>query len=308
MQNIIKKIRYELQFNNTNYYRRFTDKVLKSLYQYWLRKKVMSLKPIILNKANAKLTLATLANKNRFYESVAALYSFCFWEQNIHIHYHEDGTLDDYEIGLLNRIFPGITIFRRSEQNIKCGKLLAAKGLPNAAHLRANFLFTIKLVDMVVEKRTPYLLHIDSDVLFFSKPEEILEIVANDSHNGCFNQDVSNAYTFDAETLKKYVNVPMLPYFNSGLIMHNFDEAFFGFIDSVMKDEMHAIVSWHLEQTLLAMYASIKSDFLALPRTYDLLSKRRKVGQPIISEHYVHHTGHDFHKDFIYRLFPQYKN
>jgi hypothetical protein len=243
IQNIVKKIRYELQFKNTNYYRRLTDKLFKNLYQYKLRKKTISLKPITLNKTNAKLTLATLANKNRFYESVAALYSFCFWEQNIHIHYHEDGTLDEYEIGLLHSIFPGITVFRRSEQNIKCGELLTAKGLSNAAHLRQNFLFTIKLVDMIVEKRTPYLLHIDSDVLFFAKPVEILEIVANNSHNGCFNQDVSNAYSFDTETLKKYIKVPMLPYFNSGLIMHNFDEDFFGFIDNVMKDAGHRIMA-----------------------------------------------------------------
>ena len=157
---------------------------------------------------------------------------------------------------------------------------------------------------MIIQKKTPYLLHIDSDVLFFEKPVEILDIVSAGKLNGCFNQDKMDAYTFDEETLNKYVGKPMLSKFNSGLMLHNFDEQFFGFIDGVMENEMHKITSWHLEQTLLAMYASVNGDFLPLPDKYDLLRQQKKLGRKITSEHYVHHTGHDFHKDFMNIIIP----
>jgi hypothetical protein len=303
---IIKKIRYELQFKNTDYYERINDKLFKRIYQRILRLKLNSLEPIVLQKQNAKLTLATLSNKKRFYESVAALYSFCFWERNICIHYHEDGTLTENEISYLEKTFQGITIFRRSDQNLKIKNHLLSKGLNHSAQLRDQFFLSIKLFDMVNERRTPYLLHIDSDVLFFSRPGEILDIVEKGNLNGCFNVDVNNDYTFDDVSMAKYMNLSVITHFNSGLLLHNFDEGIFDFVNTVMEDNATAVTSWHLEQTLLAMYATIQGNFLALPKQYDLQRRERDLGNKIVSEHYVQGTAYDFHKDFIYKLFPQY--
>lgn len=304
---IVKKISYELQFNNTKYFTRFSDKVLKTIYQHILENKVASLTPIALNHQSAKLTLAILANKKRFYESIAALYSFCFWDNNIYIHYHEDGTLSSADIDLLKNVFPGITIFKRSEQTLKTKKYLLSKGLIYAARMHDCFLFSIKLIDMIIEKRTPDILHIDSDVLFFSKPDEIFEVLKNDDYNGCFNVDNKDSSTFSSETIAQYIDIPIIQCLNSGLFMHNFDEAFFTFINTVMKGEPDAVVSWHLEQTLFAMYASHKGSFVALPKKYDVLQIERSLKREIVSEHYCHNTGYMFHKDFIYKLYPLYQ-
>src|SRR5882757_8662804 len=115
---IIKKIKYELKFNNTHYYVRLSEKISKQFYKLILRKKIHSLLPINVQTEHAALTLGILANKKNFYESVAALYSFCFWAGEVNIHYHEDGTLTANEIHFLKKTFPGISYFSRSEQNI----------------------------------------------------------------------------------------------------------------------------------------------------------------------------------------------
>jgi hypothetical protein len=303
---IIKKIKFELQFKNRNYYERIEHKLFKTIYRRILRNKLSLLTPITLQTENAKFTLATVANKKRFSESVAALYSFCFWERNICINYHEDGSLSDDEISYLKEKFKGITIVRRSEQNIKIKDDLLSKGLYNAAQLRERFFLSIKLFDMINEKKTPYLLHIDSDVLFFSKPHEILDIVEKGNLNGCYNLDVNNANTFDDDTIEKYISSPMIERFNSGLLLHNFDESLFSFVDTVMEGRPEAATSWHLEQTLLAMYASQKGNFLGLPKNYDLGQRYKKTGDTVVSEHYVQGTAYDFHKDFIYKLYPLY--
>ncbi|WP_299582775.1 glycosyltransferase [Mucilaginibacter sp.] len=251
--------------------------------------------------------MATLSNKKNFYESVAALYSFCFWNKNVYLHYHEDGTLTEKEIGFLKKKFPGIKVFLRSDENIKVKTLLASKGLENCKKLRDVFFLSIKLFDMIVEKQTNYLLHIDSDVLFFSRPDEILDIVEKGNYNGCYNCDVSNSYTFDNETMSRYLTSEMIGRFNSGLILHNFDESFFNFINGVIEGNLYKTESWHLEQTLLAMFASEKGNFLGLPKHYDLARKEMFLGNKITSEHYVDGAGSVFHRDFINKLYPLFK-
>jgi hypothetical protein len=304
IKKIIEKIKYELKFNNPSYYTRISDKFNKKTYQRILQKKIGKLPPVILQSDNAQLTLAILANKKNFYESIAALYSFCFWNRNVYVHYHEDGTLTKNEFEILKKIFPGITIFIRSEQNHKVGDCLLLKGLAHCARLRSHFLFAVRSFDMIIEKKTPYLLQIDSDVLFFSKPKEILDTVKKGDLNGCYNRDVLSMYSFDDATIAKYLPVPVIPNFNAGIFLHNFDESFFDFVEAIMAKEPQADNSWHLEQTLFAMYATLKEKFLELPKTYALGRGARVIGNEVISKHYVHNTGYDFHKDFIYKLYP----
>jgi len=303
---IIKKIKYELQFKNPVYYRRIVDKITKNNYQRVLGNKIRKLKPIVLEKENADLTLAMLSNKRNFNESMAALYSFCFRYKNVRIHYHEDGTLTEKEFAILTKVFPGIEIFKRKEQNVKVNDHLLAKNLSHSAQLRSHFIFSLRTFDMIIEKTTPYLLQVDSDVLFFSRPDEIIDIVENKNRNGCYNSDVGNSYTFRPEIIAKYISKPVVDRFNAGLFMHNLDEEFFYFVENVLEKQPEAASSWHLEQTLFAMYVTEKGNFIELPQYYDLARRERDKGNLIKSEHYVHNTGVDIHKDFIHKLIPLY--
>ncbi|MDB4926975.1 hypothetical protein [Mucilaginibacter sp.] len=306
IKKLIKKVKYELRFNNTQYYTRISDKVLKGWYRSVLEKKINLLPPIHTVETNAQLTLSILANKKNFYESIAALYSFCFWNKDIYINYHEDGTLSEQEITILKKIFPGITIFRRKLQDATVVNYLLSKGYIKSAELRRNFILSLKLFDTIVEKKTPYLLLIDSDVLFFSQPKNIIDIVEKAILNGCYNKDVNSAYCFSDEIFNKYLDHPIIDKFNSGVFLHNLNKDCFEFIETVLKQELRLPASWHLEQTLFAMYATHKGGFEALPKCYDLARKERNLGNFIISEHYVHNTGYDIHKDFIYKLCPIY--
>jgi len=197
-------------------------------------------------------------------------------------------------------------VFLRAEQNRKVDEELASRDLSNCRALRECFFLSIKLFDMIFEKKTNYLLHIDSDVLFFRKPEQIIEIADTGKLNGCYNADVVNAYTFDTKMMETYTHKPMLERFNSGLLLHNFDEGIFNLIEHIMDGRANATSSWHLEQTLLAMYASYCGDFLMLSKDYDVCRKGRKKEHNLVSEHYTHGTGYDFYKDFINQISPQF--
>lgn len=305
---IIKKIRYELKFINTNYYTRVSDKINKKYYQRKLSGRINRLPSLKIDSENAICTVCMLASHRNFIESMAALYSFCFWESKINLHYHEDGSLSEEEISMLKKKFPGIVIFRRKAQDKMVADYLNSNGLIHSAKLREQFVFALRLFDMLLEKKNKYILQYDSDVLFFSKPEAVLSIIKDNNRNGCYNLDVDNVYTFKKEILEKYVKVPMVKRFNAGLFLHNLDHSFFEFVESVVKNQPEAFSSWHLEQTLFAMQVSILGGFIPLPIQYDLARKEWAKKTPLISEHYVHSTGYDFHKDFIYKLYPLYIN
>lgn len=304
---IIKKIRYELQFNNPHYYTRVKEHFLKKYYKRLLRRKIKGLAPIALKQDDSKLTLTMFSGKKSLYESLAALYSVCFWRNDMQVHYYEDGSMDEHDIDQVKSLFPGIVIFRRKEETAKIIRLLKDKGLEECARLHEHYVFSIRLFDMVAEKKTPYLLQIDSDVLIFDDPKHIWDVVDNDTHNGCYNVDTISGYCYTPDIVAKYVSGPILEALNVGVFLHNFDETFFDFCENIIKNEPEGTLTWHLEQTLFAMQATQKGDFLALPKQYDLGRRERNRGNKIISEHYCHNTGYDMHKDFIYKLIPMYK-
>jgi uncharacterized protein (UPF0248 family) len=308
IKKILQKIKYELQFNNTQYYTRVSERVLKGYYKKIRRKQLLQLPPLALKTENAQLTLSILASKKNFDDSLAAMYSLCFWRTNIKIHYHEDGSLQEEDIAILNKLFPGIKVFRRKAQNEKVINYLNNQGLTYCAKLRESFVLSLKLIDTLLEKDTPYMLMIDSDVLFFSRPDEIFKVVDDAVLNGCYNVDIANVYSFTDEILSKYLDNDILNCVNTGVFLHNFDKGSFAFMENILANELKLPSPWHMEQTLFAMYATKVQNFIPLPAYYDLARQLRDRGKPIVSEHYVHHTGYNIQKDFIDKLYPLYRS
>jgi len=52
------------------------------------------------------------------------------------------------------------------------------------------------------------------------------------------------------------------------------------------------------------MYVTLKGDYLRLPKVYDLARQQIKLGNKVVTEHYCHNTGYNFHKDFLYKISP----
>jgi len=309
IRKILKKIAYELRFDNPQYYQRISDKVFKTYYRKKLRKTLNKLKPIEFKTTPTTLTICMLSGHRHFLESVAAIYSFCAWEKNVNLHYHEDGSLKNDEIAFLEQKFKGIKIFKKADQNGIVHDFLLANQLPKSAELRKKYVFALRLFDAIIHNRSPYLLQFDSDVLFFKKPKELLDILANENLKGCYNKDVVDAYTFSSEVLAKYIDKPMLRMFNCGLLLHCFEKLpFFQYIEKIITNEDESWNSWHIEQTLFAMYATNEGGYEQLPIVYDLARKERNRGIDITSEHYVHSTGYDLHKDFLYKIYPTIKH
>lgn len=135
------------------------------------------------------LDCVMLLNEPRILEGIWALYSFRSFYGECRILILNDGSLSEASLSLLNRIFPGVSIPDVRENDDKVAAALIKRGLERCADWRANFVFFRKLIDPVfLCGNRPYVL-LDSDVLHFRPPREILDWAKN-ALTMCYASDV----------------------------------------------------------------------------------------------------------------------
>ena len=124
------------------------------------------------------LELHMLLQKTRVWEGCWALYSFLYYaRQPLRVVIHDDGTLDRSCTDILSGLFPGIRIITRKVADDVVNKTLKQQGLNHCLALRGKrYNLALKLLDPLIFCHTPSYLMLDSDILTFSKPAELLDL------------------------------------------------------------------------------------------------------------------------------------
>ena len=198
---------------------------------------------------------------------------------------HDDGSLTAESFRLFYEHFPGCTVIRADLADADARLRHALQSLPlcNLWRFHCEFQLAKKLFDFPSLSAEPFIVGIDSDILFFQEPVEILE--CSRAGTPFMSSDYQDAYEFDADGL--------IPRLNSGLFgmrKHDFD---FRLVETLLESAVAASPAcrfefWQgwLEQTLLACLFS-RSDgrrILDLSR-YQISSML--IGDQTISQHFV---------------------
>ncbi len=227
---------------------------------------------VLLGRDTWRLTLWMLASWEHF---TAQTWPVVLWE---------DGTLDDDTIGLLARLLPQARLVRKSEATQRVAPLLARH--PACAAFRGEHPLAQKTFDIPLLATTERLLLLDSDVLFFAPPAEILAWCRGETSGCWFNADVAEASLVEPAEARATLGVELQPRINSGLCLLERR-----FLDLELCE--HALTTtgirsghpWRVEQTLIALCASRAGAHL-LPPTYEVsLGRDRRPGA--IARHYV---------------------
>jgi hypothetical protein len=144
------------------------------------------------------------------------------------------------------------------------------------------------------------MLMLDSDVLFFETPTELLRRIEDPGYRfNTFNGDIASAYTVDPAAVEQGVGFRLQERFNSGLgLLHraslrlDWIEAFLG-LPGMMGNE------WLIEQTVLALCSS-RFGVELLPSAYDVHFGRAPDGAPC--RHYVGLVRHLMYGEGMVRL------
>jgi hypothetical protein len=229
-----------------------------------------------------------LTGRRFWYQTV-----FCFWSLRHHAGcdlrpvFLDDGTIDPALRAECRRLFPGAVIEQEGEAERRLDAHLPEKKYPTLRAQRRGYKHLRKLTDAHAG-RTGWRLVLDSDMLFFRRPDVLLAWLAAPDRP-MHMLDVHDAYGYPAAALQVLAGRAVPACVNVGICGFRSDALDWGHLESWAAQLIarHG-TSYYLEQALVALLAA-HSDPLRLPRSdYLLLPDVSECQRPTATlHHYV---------------------
>jgi hypothetical protein len=208
-------------------------------------------------------------------------------EQGLPWVFHDDGSLTAADKRLLLAQFPGCHLVERA----RADDFFTAPQLVHVARARAKIPLLLKLADLHAFARHDRILYVDSDVLFFKRPEALFTVLEHEERN-YFSKDITTAYIAPLETLEKVTGVRPFDRVNSGIFVVNRTDIALAKLAHTLSmldaiEPSNGMLYRHLiEQTLFAILTTDSANGVAhLPAEYDLCLDRGLHGA--VCRHYV---------------------
>lgn len=233
-----------------------------------------------------------------------ATWTLASWYQatgrNWQVVIHEDGTLPPEGRELMGALFPTARFILRSEADDKMARVLAP--YPRCRDYRAQLALGLKIFDVPYFCQAQRFLILDSDVLFFRRPEEILAWVDTEDRRCLFNAEAEDPCPLSSGEARQKLRVQLLPRINSGLALLWRDALDLPFCEMALRDtSLGSAYPWRIEQSLFALCTSRENRAALLPPTYEMSLKSERQ-ENAIARHYVGAVRQQFYAEGIRQL------
>lgn len=214
---------------------------------------------------------------------------------------HEDGTLGDGEIQHMRRLFPEAAIIMKQDSDSRVLPRLV--DYPKALQFRSTNPLSLKLFDFPLYLNSERMILLDSDILFYSRPDALLDKINSATYRkNIFNRDVSGALNVDAAQVREKFGFDLLERFNSGLGLIHQDSIRLDWVEEFLDLEGIQSHHWRIEQTLIAL-CSCRFGAELLPEEYDVYLYKGLEDRP--SRHYVGAVRHLMYAEGMKRLYKE---
>lgn len=240
---MLKKIKVELFF----IFRLFRDGLVLYLFRYcknrffgtYLLRKLSKFEYV----TDSKIELHALCQKKDLWMLASSLRSFLYHSGlRPHIVIHDDGSIDDESAQLIESKFGGLRVLRKKEADA------LIKNFPGMTEKVINYrtnghIMIMEFMDIFLLSKAETVVVYDSDILFYKKPEEVINFFNNDNR---FDALISTQYgTYDLKmddyySQKYELENKKVGYMNPGLIVYKkesikFDK-FLEYFDHTRRD------------------------------------------------------------------------
>jgi len=205
---------------------------------------------------------------------------------------HEDSSVPDAARESIGRWLPGSRFITRAEADKRVAEYLA--DCPRSWANRSLHNLFLKYFDTAAFVEADRFIVLDSDVIFFKRPVEILDWVDSGAKTCLYNEDTREKFFMPRKDIEKAFPVKLLPRFNSGLVLMQKNALDLDLAEKVICTfEKTAHAPQFFEQTLYALMASTNPGGGGpLPKTYNISwGYWRDKGS--ICRHYVGDFKHD---------------
>jgi len=204
---------------------------------------------------------------------------------------HEDGSVDDRARERIKKVLPDARLISREESDANASDFFRAYPKCFAQRQRHNLF--LKFSDFAAFAPEDRFIVLDSDVIFFRRPSELLEWTDKGADTCLYNKDTREKYCLPREPIERSMAFEMWPCFNSGLILLPRAAVDWQLAERFIEQfEATAHHPQFFEQTLYALMASAWGRGGALPPSYEI-SWGYFRHRGAVCRHYVGEFKHD---------------
>lgn len=196
--------------------------------------------------------------------------------------YIHDGGLKHYHFEQLKDHFPNAVIVEAGEAEDRVTSIFRSAGWKRCLAYRQKNMATRKLFDFFALSRAERIISIDSDILFFDRPSELLD--PSTTGTNLYNKDLAYGYSMTEEELVDAFGFTVEPLINSGLSRVEVRSIDFNRIEYWLGHNRLYSNDWVTEQTLHALCSTL-SGVQLLPESY-AVNTQRGFPRKVIAKHY----------------------
>ena len=172
---------------------------------------------------------------------------------------------------LLDRLrahFPDAALIPQTQADREVERRLTVGGFTRLAAARRSSAFMLKLTDFPLLASGTTVLGLDSDVLFFAQPRELLEHAARPGRGYLFQKDPQSTYNLSETTALQDLGIRLAPRVNTGIIVYPRELPDLAAFERYLAHPEAAQPTGYIEQTLFALHASELGAAAYLPDSY----------------------------------------
>ena len=209
-----------------------------------------------------------------------------FLEDRAELFVHSDGSLTEEDEDAWAAVIPGLKVIHRAAADAKLERVLG-----HTKHLhawRSVYKTSPQLIDAHLFGTAPVRLVMDSDVLVFHEPTELMAALRKPVFTWC--NDLRNAYSAPPELFAEVTGLRLPDRFNCGflgtprLTLEDF-EKLDGLMDRIHLDGRIQLTRYWACQTYYALLSTFVPGSAALPARYDTTGGR--TPDACVVRHYV---------------------
>lgn len=183
--------------------------------------------------------------------------------------------------------FPNARIIMQPSADREVERWLNEHGLLRLLTARRSSPFMMKLTDFPLLSESIHLLTLDTDLIFFRRPTELLGASLEPSLVSLFQRDVSSTYNISGERALSDLGVKLAPRVNTGIMLFPRESLDLTRCEDYLAHPDVARPSGWIEQTLYALCASEQGRVTFLPDSY-LVSLEEADGlDDLVVRHYA---------------------
>lgn len=238
--------------------------------------------PPILTQEKGDIEIRVLTWRRDCINLIWALKSFYHFSPTKFPLYIHDGGLLNHQKDLLLQHFPKSILINKNDASRDVESFLKQRNLDRSIEYRKSNVATIKVWDYFILSQAKVIIHIDSDILFFKYPEELLNPDA--SKLNLFNRDCAEAYSLTCNEIKQNFTFNVPPLINSGLFRVAKESMDWNLIEKLLHNQKMFDNKWVTEQTLHAINSSLYGVRL-LSNQYQVSTEKSDLSN-LVCKHY----------------------